>query len=95
MGLRRDRFVEGSRLGSVLGPHVCLALSDPSPPDSGALDRRAELVARRVERSELGLGAEDGYRHRSILVVPQVVVVEVHAVRLSLELESQSGRLAR
>ena len=67
--------------------HVGLPVLRALAPGRRALDRRAELVARGVERLQLVLGAEDGHGHRPVGVLAQVVVVEVDAVVVGLELQ--------
>jgi len=64
-------------------------------PGLRALDREADLIARIGERLDLVLGAEDRDGHRSVPVVAQVVVVELHPVGPRLQLEPERGRLAR
>ena len=54
----------------------------------------ADLVAGRVERSELVVGAEDGDRDGSARVVTEIVLVEGDAVRLGVLLEPLGCRLA-
>ena len=91
--LGSDRLALGGGLCAVLGPHRRLAVGDPLAPDRGALDGGAERVARLVERLELVLVAEDGGRHGPIAVVAEVVVVELDAVRVGLELQPHGGAL--
>ena len=86
---------ESRRLRLLLGLHVRLAIGDPFTPRLRPFDRGAELVAGGVERGQLLLAAEDGHRHRAVRVRAQIVVVEVDAVRLGLQLKANRSGLVR
>jgi hypothetical protein len=72
-----------------------LAFLHPRPPRRRAFDRRSDLVSRCRERVELVGRAEHGHRDRAVAVVPQVVVVEVDAVLLGVQLQLDRRSLVR
>ncbi len=94
VGARRDDLLaERSVLGAVLLAYVELTLLDPVAPRAAALDRAADLEARRVDRRDLVVVAEDGHRHRAVGLLAEVVLVEVDAIALGLQLEAHRGTL--
>jgi hypothetical protein len=90
-----DGLVERGVVGAPLLADVELPGLDAVAPCALTLDRRADLEARRVERSDLVVGPEDAYGHGATGALAQVVVIEVDAVRRGLELQPHRGRLAR
>jgi hypothetical protein len=92
--LRRDERVEGRRFRTVLPFRLGFPRRDACPPRARALDRLAEVEPGQVECRKLVVRAEDGHRHRAVLIVTEVVVVEVDSVRLGVELEFYGRILA-
>ena len=85
---------ESGGLCGLLGLHVRLPVGDAVAPGGRAFDRGAELVAGGLERVELLGAAEDGYGHAAVGVVTEVMVVEVDAVLVGLELQRDRVGLA-
>jgi hypothetical protein len=63
-------------------------------PRGGPFDRPADVVAGGLERVELLSAAEDGDGDAAVPVVPEIVLVEVDAVVLCLELQLDRVGLA-
>ena len=77
---------EGGGLRGLLRLHLRLPIRGAVAPRRRAFDRAADAVAGGLERVELLRAAEDGDGHATVPVVPQIVLVEVDAVVLGLEL---------
>ncbi len=90
---RRD--VLRGRVGLHLRPEVLLTVLHSGPPRCRAFDRRSQLVAGGRERVELVGRAEDGRGDGAVAIVPQIVVVEVDAVGVGVQLQLDRGSLAR
>ena len=92
---RSPDLAERSRAGGLLGRDVIEPVLDPGAPRLGALDRRAQPVARSMERGKLLFGAEHGDGDRPVGVRAEIVVVEVDAVAVGVQLQPDRRCLVR
>jgi hypothetical protein len=94
MRLRPDGVLERRRVGALLLPHVLPVVPGTLAPGGRALDRGADVIARIGERVELVSVAEHRGGDRAVVVPAQVVLVELDAVRVGLELQPHRRRPA-